>query len=54
MHPQARYWIVDVPAKIVDLVGFSYALGVAAGSLVCLTTVGVVLVLYAFGIRWGW
>lgn len=54
MHPTAQRLIVTGPAKIVDLVGFGYVLFVAAGSLVCLTTVVGILVLYAFGIRWGW
>lgn len=49
-----RRWIIDIPAMLADTAWRGYWLLIAAGSLICLATVAIILVLYAFGLRIGW
>jgi hypothetical protein len=46
-----RYWFVDLPARLVDFVGFGYLLIVATASIVALATAALWALLWAAGPR---
>lgn len=47
-------WLIEYPARIVDAWFFTYKLLLAITGFVTLGMVLIVLVLAAFGVRWGW
>jgi len=50
-----RRWVIDVPAKAVDVWFLGYRLLLTGMTIVCVTGVVLMLVLwFGFGIRWGW
>ena len=50
----ARRWLIDLPARIVDLWFMAYHFIILVATILSVTVVVVMLVLAAFGIRWGW
>ena len=49
-----RFWLVDLPARIVDTWFRVYWLLAFALTTICILTAGLSLALYLLGIRWGW
>ena len=49
-----RRWLIDIPALVVDLWFRAYRIYLTIVTMVIVTTVVLMLVLAAFGIRWGW
>lgn len=52
-HP-ARYWLIDLPAKIVDGWFRFYFFLLTVMTVLIFATLLLSLVLDCFGIRWGW
>ena len=56
--PRLRWWLVDLPNRVVDVwfVIFRYYLFVVTlvASVTSMAMVVLTLLLYLFGIRWGW
>jgi hypothetical protein len=52
---QWRHWLVEIPAKIIDLWWNFYLILITLLTMACFVTVVLMLVLhFGFGIRWGW
>jgi hypothetical protein len=54
-----RYWLIDVPARIVDFVNLCYhyylLVVFTVAAVTCIPMVLTISVLwFGFGIRWGW
>lgn len=47
-------WLIDVPAAIVTTWYRVYWIVLTIATMVAVSTVALMLVLAAFGIRWGW
>lgn len=49
-----RFWLIDLPARIVDVWFSFYAFLILASATVGIMAALLMLVLAIFGIRWGW
>lgn len=49
-----RFWLIDVPAGIVTIWYRMYVVILAIASIISVGCVTAMLLLAAFGIRWGW
>jgi hypothetical protein len=49
-----RHWLIEWPAALVDLWFAAYRLLILVLTIITVTGVVLMLVLAAFGIRWGW
>lgn len=49
-----RYWLIDLPAKVVEVWLKAYVVLAFAVTTAAFLTVLLSLVLHLFGIRWGW
>ena len=48
------HWLVEIPARIIDIWFMLYGFVILAATIISVTAVLATLLLAAFGIRWGW
>lgn len=49
-----RRWLIEIPARIVDIWFLAYNVLLLIATIIAVSAVVLLLVLAAFGIRWGW